>query len=338
MQENTANSEKNWYPFFDYLKALAIICIVIDHYRFTISELGNLLFPYAIEMGVPIFMLVTGFLYANSFLKNKIYNIKEMFAPAILIKRFLRLTLPFLIIFTIEYIFNTANIREHDNFFINLFNGQIGPGSYYFPVILQVIIFFPILYVIALKYKFRGFFIIILFEFLYMLFSVKFSVNPILFRSLAFRFLTLVYFGCWFAIYKAEIKNIYLMLSLFTGIFYIFWIYYEHHTNFFYPYIPEFWSLTSGIFITLYIFPVFYWLYKYLITKNFNNIFEKFLALIGKASWHIFVMQMLYFVTLDLYLYSLNLYLHIIFNIFVCSILGILFYLIENIFKAKFVK
>ena len=50
----------------DVIKGLAIILVLITHYNWTADQRQFVLFPYVIDMAIPIFMIITGFVYANS--------------------------------------------------------------------------------------------------------------------------------------------------------------------------------------------------------------------------------------------------------------------------------
>lgn len=51
------NSSRN--NTLDILKGIAIISIIITHFAWTASQRMNILFPYYINMAVPIFMFVS---------------------------------------------------------------------------------------------------------------------------------------------------------------------------------------------------------------------------------------------------------------------------------------
>lgn len=337
------------FKFLDYLKCLAIILVIITHYRYTEIESSHIIFPLAVNMAVPIFMLVTGFLYAESFSKKQISRLKDMYNFESINKRFLRLTIPFMFIFAIEYIFNFAHIRTVDNIFINFIKGGIGPGSYYYPVMLQIILVFPLLYTFAQKLneskKVLGIFIVFAVEFLLMILTVNFKMDTELYRLLAFRYLSLVYLGCLFSInkqYFVEKNEKYLLLSFIIGLLYIIINSYTQNPFVTYPYIKDYWNTTSGFFIALYIFPIFCFIYEFFKEKDYNNIISKFIVNIGKASWHIFLIQMLYFLKIDgsLYHHSLASHpvLHMLLNILSCTIIGLIFYECEKRIKQIILK
>ncbi len=49
---------------FDYLKVIAIFMIVVTHLGFSANTRKNLLFPYWIDMAVPIFFIISGYVYS----------------------------------------------------------------------------------------------------------------------------------------------------------------------------------------------------------------------------------------------------------------------------------
>ena len=48
----------------DFLKGISILLVLITHYAWTEEQRLNILFPYAIDMTVPVFMVVSGYVGA----------------------------------------------------------------------------------------------------------------------------------------------------------------------------------------------------------------------------------------------------------------------------------
>ena len=58
--------------FVDVLKGICIIFVIFTHASWTDEQRVKLLFPFWIDMAVPFFMLVSGYVYTKSFQKNGI--------------------------------------------------------------------------------------------------------------------------------------------------------------------------------------------------------------------------------------------------------------------------
>ena len=98
--------------------------------------------------------------------------------------------------------------------------------------------------------------------------------------------------------------------------------------------------------VIFYLFPIQYFIYNKLKDSIIPiKYLDQIFSLIGKASWHIFTVQMMYFMTVekDHLLHHLPFILHMAFNIVFCVVIGILFYKAEtfitqfiiNLFKKK---
>ena len=149
----------------DYLKAFAIIAVVITHCDFVGAQRSHVIFPYLIGMAVPVFMLITGFNYANSCVNKKIATLFEQYNLKLILKRLLRIVIPFAIVFFLEYFLISG--MKYQKLATVFINGGYGPGSYYFPVMLQVVLFLPLVYFVIKKFATKGLFFVFFLEFLY---------------------------------------------------------------------------------------------------------------------------------------------------------------------------
>lgn len=77
----------------DCIKGICIIFVIITHYNFSHEEKLALFFPFWIDMAVPVFMIVSGFVYSKSYIKantlSSYYNLYNI------ISKVLRFTIPF---------------------------------------------------------------------------------------------------------------------------------------------------------------------------------------------------------------------------------------------------
>ncbi len=313
---------KTELQFINILKAVAIIFVIITHNKFSLNFGENIFFMYFINMAVPIFMLISGFNYSLSFSRIKNNNILGNVMS--ILRKFIRITIPFLIIFLVEWFFNIKNIQVH-HFTTALINGGVGPGSYYYPVMVQLIILFPLIYLVLKKYKEKGLALLFILQFLSDIVFYLSDINSNTYRILCFRYLFLVSLGCYLALRKEKINSNALLFIEIIGINFINILICSNSTYAYAPY--NLWKETSLI-TSFYIFPIFAYIY-YNYNINSSNIFVKILSETGRASWHIFLIQMLYFIIIP---EELNIQLRIMLplSLFVNIIIGWLFYKIEK--------
>ena len=312
----------------DFLKGLFVIFIIITHNNISDDARLNFLFPFWIKMAVPGFMILSGYVMYKSF-KTKNLKLKENYNIKNLTKKLLRFLIPFTMIFILEYLIYIFN----NNFSLidlikKYLTGGIGQGSYYTPLMIQLLIIFPLIYYIYCKCKnkkifiFIGFIINILFELLIWAFNIPLG----LYRLLLFRYIFLIFFGAYMYENSINKKSIYYLL-IFLGALIIYII---DYTKFKMP-IINFWVDTS-ILCAVYIVPIV----SILIKKNLHS---KIFELFGKASYNIFLIQMCYFYTIGgLISKSINnIFIEIPISIILCLSIGSLFFYFEQKITKKII-
>ena len=195
-------------------------------------------------------------------------------------RRLNRLYIPFLIIFFFEILL----IGNYNIYYISyhLLLGGFGPGSYYPVIMFQFIFLFPFIYIFVHKYKQHSiptlFFTGVGFEY-YVFFS---GIDGGLYRLLLGRYIFVIGMGCYLASFEkinpkllytgAALSILYSYLTMHRG-----YLIFGH--TFWYPYQAPFYFYTVFVFIGL--------------MKYFPE--SPFLATLGKASWNIFLIQMVFF-------------------------------------------
>ena len=318
------------YQSIDFLKGLCILTVIVIHYAWSDEERLNLLFPFWINMGVPIFMIISGFVYAKSYQRHNI-TIHNVFNWENVLNKLIRYTLPFLFAVLLEEILlakiGVINIGLKQ-FVYTFLSGGIGPGSYYYPVMIQFIFFFPVVYFIVRKYNFKGVVICGGINLAYEIMKSAYGMNEECYRLLLFRYTLLIAFGVFLAFGKYK-KSIGISLAaIVVGIVYIFLFEYFGFT----PVITTYWTHTS-LFAVLFIMPI-----AAVLLLN-DKIKCKPIELLGKASYNIFLVQMLYYnVASIIYGAIENRVLQLLLNIVICVSVGFLFYLVETPITKYFIK
>lgn len=325
----------------DYIKAFAILSVLVLHLWLP-EEIYRKYFLYLYTLvGVPIFMILTGHNYALSFE----FNNKVWFSRNSLYKKLRRIILPYIFILLLELIliFKLEKFEEYRSkkalIKIFLINGSSGPGGYYSPTIIQIIlIYFPLLLILNTylnkmikKYKaFISLVIVIIIEAIYEIcinyLGKEYDETLIqqIYRIVALRHITFLQLGIILYYNKEKILeklNYIFPLSIGGGI-YIYLTYYKDYV--FFPY--NYWKVVSTPMM-------FYALFFIIIILKYSNTTKKFflekvVVIIGKASYHIFLVQLIYYGMLKVVIF--NNWLDYIAHIFICLIIGIFFYYLES--------
>ena len=320
--------EEKRNTFLDIIKAFCILFVIITHDTISEETRQKFLFNFWIDMAVPLFMIISGYVYAASFERNKISEIGQAYKLKFLMPKFIRYTVPFLLAFIIEVIgeirLSVLGIRPLSlkHIVAIFFQGGTGPGSYYYPILLQFLLYYPVLYFIIKKYAFKGLIVCFTLNALYEFFQRVWGCNEVFYRMLLFRYTLVIAFGSWLWQCKTEkISAIWKIASFVLGTAFI--IVYRYLNV--QPKIIIYWTKTSFI-ACLYLLPIA----SFLIHKVQCSF--KPLEILGKASFNIFLVQMVY------YVYAVNFMsklfpshiAHLFANIAICVIFGLVFYFLEQ--------
>ena len=294
--------------FIDFAKGIAIILVLFNHYEWQKRSIFNThLYYWIICMAVPVFMLCTGYVTAAS-CEAKGTTLKEAYSRKALVPKLTRYIMPVLWFYIAEtvmvFVFQKTGFMDYigsldfaynDGYgnkmtllgtIVFFFAGGRGQhGTYYFPVILQVAFMIPLIYAAVKRWKWG----------LWLCFGINLALeylkNPAgliygAYRLLAFRYIFALALGCYLYIYREKLGKWYKWLLYFAvGAGYIYLINYTSYHRVVFTY----WQRTSMI-AMLYIAPMFLLGLKYL-----KNIKCKFIEELGKSSYHILMVQILYF-------------------------------------------
>ncbi|AGA70598.1 acetyltransferase, fucose-4-O-acetylase [Desulfitobacterium dichloroeliminans LMG P-21439] len=328
----------------DYLKAICIIFVVITHTAISSDLRIRFLFPFYIDMAVPIFMIISGYTYSMSLENRSIHSVLEWFEAKNFSDKFLRIFSPFIIAFLIEIvdkvgIKNIIDLRININLksiAIGFLTGGWGPGSYYFPVLIQLLIIFPFIYFLIKQKNTVGITYIVLIQFLFEITIQLLKIPVSAYRLMFLRYLGCVMIGVIYYLYKDVIKdvlksNTILHILFSVGFVFIFSLRYLGYK----PLIFKFWPTTSFP-SAFYAFTLVYIFSKVDITQ-FSIVLHNVLSILGKSSYHIFLVQMVYFNSkLDNYfLSSFGLLGQIIVSITICLFIGVVFFSIETRLRIR---
>ena len=306
----------------DLMKGIAIILVLITHFEWSGDERHFFIFPYVVNMAVPIFMIITGYVYSNSIKRRNIDSFEEEWSLILFMRRVIRYTIPFLIVVLWELLDSKKIKPEEPVDMVKwIINGAGGPGSFYYPVMMQMIIVIPAIHVLVKKYKLHGLVMTFLLNLLYEILAWSYVLPYGSYRLICLRYIFLVSVGVY-SYYDGNISFKQGFAVTLIGAAFIWMITYYGYT----PIILDNGWETTNCICGLVVAPTMIW---YL-----QNVKAEFapLELIGKASYNIFFVQMVYYSCYDIFImerfssWKVQLPLSMI----ICITIGILFYIIET--------
>lgn len=323
---STTPKRTNRIEFLDYLKAICVIMVIITHYDW--SDKTSPFFTMVINMAVPIFMIISGYNFAMSNQKKADGNIRKMYGWSILKPKLIRFLVPFVGICFIE-MFILALEEKNIHLFRIFFLGAYGPGSYYVPIMLQLLVIFPIIYTLVQRNAKLGIFLAGMANLGFEIAVKVFEMDKYYYRLCIGRYLLLIAFGCYLYLYpEHRIKKRQLVAMFVIGLTYIIAVF-SFDAKFA---IFEYWK-TTAMPVAFYIFPVVIMLFRKFYHVTIPGKIGEMLTKIGKGSYHIFLVQMVYYhFELGGKIMNAAWYIAVPFNLLITIPIGILFFRIDNQF------
>ena len=215
---------------------------------------------------------------------------------------------------------------------LGLFINGAGPGSYYFIVMLQLVLIIPLIVVLIRRYNRYGLVACFMMNLAFEVLKEVLKLSTESYRLCSFRYLFIVAYGVWLwndCKHEHKCSRKCIVNECICGIIGFAYLVVLNYTSL-KPIKTTQWTNTS-LFGVLLIVPVMRHLIK------IENISNKELQLLGISSYEIFLVQMLYYGYYAGWLYDrvTNTVLQIAMNFEVCCILGIVYYRIENPISKK---
>lgn len=312
----------------DYLKVICCFLVIINHYPWTPEEKLHPLFVFVVRMAVPVFMILSGYTFSMS-AARKHQGLRELYSFQNLVPKFRRFTVPVLIAFGIYLLFcaMTGNGYSVSEAFDAFMIGDYGPGSYYYAMMLQLLVFFPLIYLLIQKTQTMGLVIIFMINLLFEISIVGFEVPYEDYRISLFRYFMYIAFGTYLFLNKEKtIPLPALLVMVLAGMSYL--VSYDY-MKLDWP-IFHFWPW-SALPVAFFVFPFVYLALHYFGTLEIPGFIGKALSFTGKASYHIFLVQMLYYqLEFDTFFNRLPLGIALTIHCLICVSLGVGYYIVES--------
>lgn len=290
-------------PQIDILKGLAIIAVVLLH-TLPMSMFLLIGAPYHLWQAVPLFIVIAGFTGAYTYKRYGSKTLKECYDPLLLARRLRRLLVPFLICWIVELCFMLGLKQvsfDIGPLLVSLMGGGYGWGAFFIPLIIQSLLIVPILYLVATRNPDRMLLVALFLNLFFDAVVVVFGWDGSITAALYFRYLFAGALGIWIVtsaktdkrwiLFGGMISLIYITISCYTSLLSAF---------------PDF----SGYAAILQA-PAFMWAFILVLTglKSLSGKIElplfRIFGELGKASWHIFLVQLIYYLYPAAFVYAL---------------------------------
>lgn len=298
----------------DLLKTISIILVILVHSlpRDVQMLIGR---PLILQHAVPIFMVLFGYNRVKSVEKKNITQTIELYKWDYVWKQIKTILVPYILVW-LMFEFPMGRYLEATPIeFIRSFAlGGRGPGGYFIVLMIQAILFFPILYHIFKKINpvaaLTGIFVV---NKLLEVMSV--NMNPDLYRVLIIRHIFSIALGIYLAKNKDEISIKKWIPLVLVSLVYIISVDYGgvHFT------IEHMWDSQHPF--------AYFWTFL-LVYGGLKLPFREFslVTLIGKSSYFIFLTQKIYFMFRDQFFENISYGVDTVISIIVSVALGIGFY------------
>ncbi len=305
----------------DFLKGICILLVCFTHFQWTGEQVKKFLFPFWVDMAVPVFMILSGYIYTKVSDQRASTVLSQAYRPSVLCSKLIRLTVPVLLTYAVTLLWDYYQHQtiEYPIFFTFLQGGR-GQGAYYYPVMVQTVFVLPLIHAAIKRFEEKGLFLCFFINAAYEVLHVAYLIPTESYRLLMFRYIFVLAAGSFLATGKRWSTK-YWITMLFVGASFIFSYSYGGYK----PLFVKDWTGTCFI-ASMYAVP-FAWIVICKIKPCFSP-----LEWVGKASYHIFLAQMLYYYCFSPFVYQgvSNRKLQLLICMTISVGLGLLFYIVES--------
>ncbi|WP_459925927.1 acyltransferase family protein [Desulfatiferula olefinivorans] len=326
-----------YYQEIDFIKSIAILFVIVLH-SISIELKLDVLAPFHMWHAVPIFMLIAG-------INSRLYILREGYAPfkeysfEQLKKKGTRVLIPFGFVLTVEF-FIIYFYKGHmeDSLFTFILSGGYGAGSYFVPVFIQHLLFFPLVLIFLNKSKmsfFSKMAVLFCVSILLEKICIFFFISEDLYCLLYVRYFFAAALGAMLLDSKLRVYHM-IILALISFIYIFYTSYFGYQISFIYPA----WIFQHA--------PAYFWTLMFVLLLWFLHsklglVSEK-LSEIGRYSYHIFLFQMVYFWSVDVFVKNAVIkyitphyfLIYTAINCAMCVMGGLLFFKMNHILNEEF--
>ncbi|MBW7469019.1 acyltransferase family protein [Pontibacter aydingkolensis] len=322
----------------DVLKGVAILAVISLHSA-TKHELVQTYAIYHIWQAVPVFMVLMG-LNLGLGLKPGYVTFNAIYSRSYFTKKATRILFPFLLIFIMSVLLGilwlqlfSQDVMQFSKYTLIGVLPVSGKGNYFITLLLQSILVLPLVGYSFVKRPVLTTLVLVTLELLFLVMSKHYNLfesegGEYVYSAALPRYFSALAYGLWLSkAIKQSFKPAVLAAFLAPGILSIVYLYLIIYGPLHIPVIYATWDMQNVLafgYAALLIL-----LFVYLLPGSSYNFTLKTLAQLGQASYHIFLVQVLYFgLTTE--------HSNLLLNLAVCVTLGYLFYRLETPLSKKY--
>ena len=292
---------KQHFQQIDILKGLAIIAVLLLHSLMRERLIASFA-VFHIWQAVPVFMVLMGLNLGMSY-GSKTLHFNQLYTPHYFQKKALRIIFPLLLIYIIAFVVGYVweQVYARDVYTLSWKNliGVLpvsGKGNYFITLLLQSLLVLPLIGYTSNRWPVRTTLVLVLLEFSFQLVAYQLSYfreDRYLYDAALFRYFSAIGMGLWLSrlipIPDKRYSWLLFALGFASGVY----LYFHQYHAVSLPYIRPEWQ--AQLFITFPFAALLIYLGILAFPQQSDGIALKSMATIGKASYHIFLVQVLYF-------------------------------------------
>lgn len=322
----------------DLLKGICILFVILTHFSWSPQEELDMGFPFWVDLAVPVFMVISFYVNCLSFNRKGIVTVADAYQVKNWLKSFVRYTVPYLIIYFVEavalLVYSLTDISVGEGYAVTwqeyilaFFSGGWGPGSYYYPILVQLLFFFPFIFVVINRYGGKGLLGCFLFTLVWEIIKLPLGITASFYRLNIFRYTYWIAFGAYLAQYGNSDNGV-TKSTLLGAVYSVMCIIVIKYTDYA-PHIFTYWA-SPPLFAAMLCLP-----FASILILNVQRVSKVCspLTYIGKASYHIFFAQMALSPVIPSVVSPR--YLALVVDFAACIAVGIVFYLAETPLNRK---
>lgn len=326
---------KQHFQQIDILKGLAIVAVLLLH-SLSREQLDDTYAVFHIWQAVPIFMVLMGL---NLGMSNgiKTLHFNRLYTAHYFQKKGLRIVFPLLLLYAIAlvlgYVWEQVYAREVYTLGWKNLIGVLpvsGKGNYFITLLLQSLVALPLIGYTFSRWPVVTSSALVLLEVAFQLLAYDidyFDKDRYLYDAALLRYFSAIALGLWLSrLVTTTSEKRYSWLLMLAGTASGLYLYFHQYQNFSLPYIRPEWQAQMFLSFPYAALVIYAAIVSF--PQQSDHIVLRTIALIGKASYHIFLVQVLYF---GLIQDDKN----IVLNLAVCLLTGLVFYRLESAMSKK---
>lgn len=195
----------------DLMKGFCILAVISTHVPLVTKSVRHVwYFPFWVDMAVPVFLAISGYVAARSYERHGIVSLDEAYRLKRIVSGLIRFLLPFLILLPLELFWY---LPQHPHLTIptvvsTVLLGGFGKGRYYIPIMCQFVLLFPLVYFPVRRAALRGLVLALCVNLLFEVAHGPLKLSNQAFSFFIYRYWFLMAFGAYLATVRRQTQGV----------------------------------------------------------------------------------------------------------------------------------